>query len=219
MPQRCVLSLAGATGECRVHRAGWRVRKTGPRHPLQKARCLTHVVAFTLYPVGHIPYAREPLLSQFPSRGGDPRASLVGAAVAVCRGEQWVDELIEGEPGPVRRTQKRRIARVAFVTGLNEPAVDSRILGELGLDAVDVHGRLSRRVAALSRLGPGFGAWLRVMGAVDFVGRLGIVGVLPGVARSCLTRPSGARARHHRGPPSGGGLKHESVLDRESDAS
>ena len=34
---------------------------------------------------------------------------------------------------PVRRTQVRRIARVAFVTGLDEPEVDSRILGELGV--------------------------------------------------------------------------------------
>lgn len=216
-PARCLLSLAGEAGECRIRRAGWRERKTGPRHPLQKVRCRTHDVAFTLYPVGHIPYAREPLLSQSWSRSEDPRASLVGAAVAASRGEHWSDELIEDERGPVRRTQARRIARVAFLTGLEEPEVDSRILGELGLGAVDVHGSLSRRVAALTSMGPGLAPWLRVAGAVDLVGHLGIVGVLPGAARSRLTRPSGTRARHYRGPPSGGGRGHESVLDRGSD--
>jgi hypothetical protein len=125
-----------------------------------------------------------------------------------------VEELIEEESGPVRRTQSRRIARVASVTGLDEPLVGSRILGELGLDAVDVRGDLSRRVAALSRLGSGLAPWLRVVGVVDLVGRLGIVGVLPGVARSRMTRPSGTRARYYRGPPFGSGLRHESVLDR-----
>jgi hypothetical protein len=216
MPARCVRGLAGEAGECRVRRAGWRERKTGPRHPLQKMRCCTHGVAFTLYPVGHIPYAREPVLGQSLARSEDPRASLVGAAVSACHGEYWVEELIEDESGPVRRTQVRRIARVAFVTGLDEPEVDSRVLGELGLDAVDVQGSLSRRVAALSNLGPGLAPWLRVAGAVDLAGHLGDVGVLPGVARSRLSRPSGTRARHHRGPPSGGCRRHESVLDRGS---
>jgi hypothetical protein len=216
MPARCLASLAGEGGECRLRRAGWRDRETGPRHPLQKVRCCTHGVALTLYPVGHIPYAREPVLWQSSWGGEDPRASLVSDAVSACRGEHRVEELIEDETGPVRRTQVRRIARVAYVTGLDKPEVDSRILGELGLDAVDVHGSLSRRVAALSRLGPGLGPWLRVLGAMDLVGHLGVVGVLPGVARSRLTRPSGARARHHRGPPFGGGRRHESVLDRGS---
>ena len=217
MPARCLRSLAGEAGECRVRRAGWRERKTGPQHPLQKVRCRTHGVAFTLYPVGHIPYAREPVLCQSSSRSDDPRATLVGAAVAASRGEHWFDELIEDESGPVRRTQMRRIARVAFVAGLDGVEVGSRILGELGLDAVEVHGGLQRRVAALSRLGPGLAPWLRVAGAVDHVGHLGIVGVLPGVARARLTRPSWARARHRRGPPGDGGGRHESVLDRGSD--
>ena len=216
MPDRCEESLAGAAGDCRIHGAGWRHRKTGPRHRLRKARCRAHGVAFTLYPVGHLPYGREPVLSQCPEYEEDPRASLVGAAVAACRGDEWPEELIEDEAGPVRRTQARRIARVACVTGLDEPRVDSWVLAELGLDAIEVQGSLCRRVAALSRLGPGLGPWLRVAGAVDRVGRLGIVGVLPGVVRSRLTRPSGVRARHHRGPPCGGGRGHESVLDRSS---
>ncbi len=216
VPDRCLESLAGKAGRCRIHKTGWRERKTGPCHRLRKARCRTHGVAFTLYPVGHLPYGREAVLGQSAEGGEDPRASLVGAAVAACRGDEWPEELIEEEAGPVRRTQARRIARVAFMTGLDEPRVDSRILDELGLEAIEVQGSLSRRVAALSRLGAGLGPWLRVAGAVDRVGRLGIVGVLPGVVRSRLTRPSGVRARHYRGPPCGGGRGHESVLDRFS---
>ncbi len=219
MPERCLASLAGEPGACRIHGAGWRERKTGPRHRLRKVRCRTHWTAFTLYPTGHIPYGREPVLGQCPEAREDPRASLVGAAVAASRGDLWVEDLIEDEVGPVKRTQARRIARVAFVTGLDDEHVDSRIFGELGLDAVDVHGILSQRVAAMSCLGAGLGPWLRVAGAVDLVGRLGTVGVLPGVARSRLTRPSGVRARHYRGPPSGSDRGHESVLDHPSDSS
>lgn len=212
LPDRCLESLAGAAGECRIHGAGWRDRKTGPCHRLRKVRCRVHGGAFTLYPVGHLPYGRVPVWSQSAADEEDPRSSLVGAAVAACGGQRWPEELIEDERGPVRRTQARRIGRAAFVIGLDGLQVASAVLGELGLDAVEVHGGVSRRVAALRGLGPGLGPWLRALAAVDLVGRLGTVGVLPGVGRSRLTRPRGRRARHHRGPPSAGGRGHESVL-------
>ena len=215
MPDRCLLSLSGSEGECEMGGAGWRERVTGPRHQLRKVRCKTHGRSFTLYPVGHVPYGREPVISQVEGTGADePRASLVGAAVAACRGEHWPDELIFDEQGPVRRTQRRRIARVGQVVGLEQREVDSRVLGELGVGVVQGCGRLGERVAALSALGPGMKAWLRVVGAIDLAGHLGPVGVLAGVARSPLTPARGSRARSLRGPPSPPSRDgHESVLE------
>jgi hypothetical protein len=216
MPDRCLLGLSGADGRCRVRGAGWRERATGPRYPLRKVRCKTHGRSFTLYPVGHVPYGREPVICQVEDLevAEEPRASLVGAAVAQCRGERWPEELIFDDPGPVRRTQGRRIARVGELVGFDGREVDSRVLGELGLGVVQVGGRLSERVAALSALGPGLEPWLRVVGAMDLVRRLGPVGVLAGVVRSPLTSARGSRVRSFRGPPlQPGSNGHESVLE------
>ena len=216
MPDRCLVGLSGSEGECQMGGAGWRDRVTGPQYPLRKVRCRTHGRSFTLYPVGHVPYGREPVICQAERpASADPRASLVGAAIADCRGEHWSDDLIEDERGPVRRTQRRRIAFVGRAVGLDRQDVDSRVLGELGLEVVQTRGRQSERVAALSALGPGLERWLRVVGAIDLVGRLGPVGVLAGVARSPLTPARGIRARSLRGPPSQPGSSgHESVLER-----
>jgi len=215
MPDRCLLSLAGIGGKCRIRGAGRRERSTGPRHPLRKVRCGTHGRSFTLYPVGHVPYGRAPVVCQVDGAEPDePRASLVGAAIADCRGERWSEDLIFDEQGPVRRTQRRRIAFVGRVVGLDRQDVGSRVLGELGLAAMQMRGKLSDRVAALGELGPGLDPWLRIVGAIDLVGRLGPVGVLAGVARSPLTPARGIRARSLRGPPSQpGGRGHESVLE------
>jgi hypothetical protein len=195
--------------------AGWRDRATGPRHRLRKVRCITHGTAFTLYPVGYVPYGREPVICQVEAtKPEDGQASLVGAAVAERRGERWPEELIEDERGPVRRTQRRRIAAVGRFVGLDQPVVGSRLLGELGLDAAQTTGRLTDRVAALSNLGPGLAPWLRVAAAIDLVGRLGPVGVLAGVVRPSLSPARGSRARSLRGPPyQPGGRRHESVLE------
>ena len=216
MPDRCLLSLSGFEGACRIGGAGWRDRTTGPRHRLRKVRCKTHQKAFTLYPVGHVPYGREAMLCQVEGAGSDEtRTSLVGAAIAVCRDEHWPDELIFDEQGPIRRTQRRRIARVSRLVGFDQQEVDSRVLGELGLGVMQSGGGPSERVASLSTLGSGSAAWLRVVGAIDLVGRLGPVGVLVGVARSPLIPARGVRTRFLRGPPSQtGNPGHESVLER-----
>jgi len=154
---------------------------TGPGHALRKVRCRVHGQAFTLYPVGHVPYGREPVVSQAEQGDGDPLSSLVGAAVAASRGGRWPEDLIEGEAGPVGRTQRRRIVALGRLVGLDQPKVDSRVLGELGLDAVQVQGSLTSLAARLGQLGSGLGPWLRVVGAIDVVGRLGPVGVMPAV--------------------------------------
>jgi len=219
MPDRCLKSLSGSEDECRMGGAGWHDRVTGPRHRLRKVRCKTHGRAFTLYPPGHVPYGREPLLSQAEGTDAcDPRSSLVGAAVASCRGEHWPDELIFDEHGPVRRTQRRRIARVSALLGFDRDEIDSRVVSELGLSVMESVGDVAQRVAALSVFRPGLSPWLRLVGAVDLVGQLGPVGVLAGVARSPLTPARSSRARSLRGPPAEISKNlHESVLECDQD--
>jgi hypothetical protein len=57
MPQSCVHAAKGdAACELVVHHR--RERKTGPQIPVTVVQCRTHRRAFTLYPLGHIPYGR-----------------------------------------------------------------------------------------------------------------------------------------------------------------
>lgn len=57
MPQSCVHASKGDSAcELVVHHV--RARKTGPQIPVTVMHCRTHRRAFTLYPLGHIPYGR-----------------------------------------------------------------------------------------------------------------------------------------------------------------
>ena len=62
----------GEPGEaCAIVVHGRRVRKTGPCHPLAVLRCETHERAFTVYPLGFVPYARRQL-REGPAKHGVP---------------------------------------------------------------------------------------------------------------------------------------------------
>lgn len=67
----------------RVHHR--RERKTGPAHPVVVAECLTHGVAFTLYPPGFVPYGRAAIVPV------DDEGELV-------RSGEPSDGMAEGEP-------------------------------------------------------------------------------------------------------------------------
>jgi len=57
MPRSCVYaSMGDATCVLTVHHR--RERKTGPQIPVTVLQCRTHRGAFTLYPLGHVPYGR-----------------------------------------------------------------------------------------------------------------------------------------------------------------
>ena len=94
MPRSC---LHASTGDpaCVLTVHHQRERKTGPQIPVTVVQCQTHGRAFTLYPLGHIPYGRlavapvgldgQVLLATEPqSEGPRPawRATLFGAAFA-----------------------------------------------------------------------------------------------------------------------------------------
>ncbi len=203
MPDRCLLNGEGNAEDCRIGGGFWRARSTGPRHPLRVVRCRTHNVAFTLYPEGYLPYGRMPVLSE-PGEAGesDTKVSLVGAAIAAAEGQHWPEDIIEDERGPVGRTQRRRIKRLGMLVGFDRAQVESEVLGVLGLNAIDVGVEsLAQRVAALSKLGTGSGSWLRLVAAIDYVGLMGSVWVMPKPTCDRLSPSSGALARAMRGPP------------------
>jgi hypothetical protein len=137
---------------------------------------------------------------------------VVSAAAAWCAGQRWEEELVEDDPGPVRRTQWRRINQLARRLGLDSEKVDSHILEILDLSAELNMVKPPGRVAALAGLG--IGAWLRLAGALDFVSLLGPVGIFTGVTNIRLRKARSAWARMQRGPPMEQGGAPESVLDR-----
>ena len=57
MPRACVHAAIGDDA-CVLVVHHVRARKTGPRVPVTVLQCRTHRHAFTLYPLGHIPYGR-----------------------------------------------------------------------------------------------------------------------------------------------------------------
>ena len=202
LPDRC-LNEEGDPEVCRIGGGFWRERSTGPRHRLRVVRCRAHNVAFTLYPEGHLPYGRVPVLSE-PDEAGevDTEARRVGAAIAATEGQHWPEDLIDDEQGPAGRTQRRRIQRLGVLVGFDRIQVESAVLGELGLNAIDVGVKsLAQRVATLSKLGTGIGSWLRLVAAIDHVGRMGSVWVMPKPTCDRLSPSSGALARAMRGPP------------------
>jgi len=57
MPRSCVHAAIGDE-ECTLVVHHRRERKTGPQIPVTVLQCRTHRRAFTLYPLGHVPYGR-----------------------------------------------------------------------------------------------------------------------------------------------------------------
>jgi hypothetical protein len=53
---------AGSAERCRLNKHAWRDRKTGPCVPLRVFYCWSHERYFTVYPMGHVPYSRKPVL-------------------------------------------------------------------------------------------------------------------------------------------------------------
>lgn len=117
-------------------------------------RCSVHLVAFTLYPPGHVPYDQVPVIP-LPRDGScfvaAPAAesavatesrwggSLFDAAIHAAQG-QFGDRFRLGHGGPWRSTRQRHIARTLRLSGLDpglEPAFVSAIEHVLDLDVTD----------------------------------------------------------------------------------
>jgi hypothetical protein len=81
-------------------------------------RCSSHGLAFTVYPAGHVPYGREPLVVLAPDGSevaAKERGGHMAAAADARRGKRWPRE---GAPDAVRTTQRRRVGEAAALLGL-----------------------------------------------------------------------------------------------------
>jgi len=115
---------------CRIHRRGFRPRKTGPKFPVEVLRCEEHELGFTAYPPGHVPYGRtavapvdyagQKLAAADNATEADQlddswESTLFGAAIDASRGVTWG----EGAEGALesRRTQGRRLESAGALLG------------------------------------------------------------------------------------------------------
>jgi hypothetical protein len=131
LPESCLFA-SSESGACRIRRAHLRERKTGPCFPVVVLRCHTHRHAFTLYPLGHMPYGRvafapvssdgELLTSadeEGGSRGGPSwQTTIFLAALQAASGHPWPREA-DGS-GMIWETQLEHLEKSAKLLGLTE---------------------------------------------------------------------------------------------------
>lgn len=136
---------------CRVVVSHHRHPSTDPKHPLLVARCRTHAIAFTVYPPGHVPYARAPLVQLAPDGGqiqrelGTPQAetfrgTLFEAAVDAAAGHPWARPDFD-EQGPWWNTQMRHLDVIERLLGLSPEQPESlreQIATALGVALLDL---------------------------------------------------------------------------------
>lgn len=134
--------LAKGSERCQVLKHGFRHRKTGPEIGLRILHCKRHQRYFTVYPTGHVPYARhslaavdfcgEPIERLQPT---EPDGALFEAASDAATGRSWA-----GKPERGLRTQRRWIERGAQLLGLvSSSPVEEMIRDHLGVDGMDHH--------------------------------------------------------------------------------
>jgi len=126
-------------GACRLGLHHKRSRKTGPCFPLWVMRCRTHQHAFTLYPLGHGPYSRQPLVVCSPD-GERPQqeqgrerfeGSIFDAALDGARGKAWPHSSNENSLSSRFITQVRHLQRVASILGI-DPKSSKKEREEIG---------------------------------------------------------------------------------------
>lgn len=158
--------------KCATTRHVWRSRKTGPEHPLLVVRCRRHGGFFTIYPPGHVPYGRRPLVKLAPD-GSSPNVEQQGAsrflgtcmdaAIDAAEGVAWARDF----PGGTDRwwsTQRRRLRRACLVTGV-DPQLAPVLRGRVA-EALDVDGGLLVGLACEVVVADGYRARGRAVTAV-----------------------------------------------------
>lgn len=145
LPTRCLCADGDEPG-CRIAVHHFRERKTGPAFPVVVLECKVHRQAFTLYPLGHVPYGRvavapvsvdgEPLRPAADGVDPDPgdahraqlrrdgwSSTLFQAALDAACGEPWPRQ---AKTGSCWETQRRHLAEAARIIGIS-PAPPERI--------------------------------------------------------------------------------------------
>lgn len=130
LPHDCPDRPAGGEA-CSVHVNHWRVRKTGPEHPVLVAGCAVHGRAFTIYPPGHVPHGRRALAPVRPD-GVEPAptarcwaGTLFEAAANGAHGRPWAREAPGGSPR-WWSTQGRLLDLALVLTGTH-PDLDQEL--------------------------------------------------------------------------------------------
>ena len=125
---------------CRLGRHAVRERVTGPGFAVVVVRCHAHRQAFTLYPPGYAPYARQPVAPVAPD-GGRQRAdcredqaerfrgTLFEPALDAAQGRAWPREH-EYASDHWWNTQRRLLCLARAVLGLS-PTADSELRHQL----------------------------------------------------------------------------------------
>lgn len=105
-PAEKIMQCPWAKGSepCRMRKHDFRRRKTGPCIPIRIMRCKSHGQYFTVYPLGHMPYHRQPIVAV--DLGGYPVVEREKEGVA-----QWRDSGFRGGSGC--------FGRKALVSGTN----------------------------------------------------------------------------------------------------
>ena len=227
-PSTCPLAEEGARA-CRLSAHSWRVRKTGPPHPLRLFMCAGHDRAFTVYPPGHVPYGRLAIVTLAPDgseavierselvspQEGAP-ATLFQAAEEAALGKAWARSCRGGTDrwwGTQWRHLRRAVRLAGVCPGLPEP-LRERLAETLAVDGLMLH-EFARSLAA----GAGYASRGRAVSAIaDAVGRseqsswrLLEAGCLAGLWRrptyvlveGASPRRSPFRIAGARGPPDG----------------
>jgi hypothetical protein len=144
MPEQCIEGVGGDGVACQVRVHHWRSRKTGPEFSLLVVECQTHGIAFTVYPLGHVPYGRaavvpvdlEGQLLRAAEGAGAWEQTIMGAAQDAAEGRPWPRVGgVPSSPAGSWRTQGRRITQVAEILGLTG-AQASPLVGPLGVSAL-----------------------------------------------------------------------------------
>jgi len=121
---------------CRISINHHRVRKTGPCFPLAVVKCDKHHFCFTLYPPGHVPYGRRPLIANIAVDGSkinnEPidihnsenklasfQGSFFDAALDAGFSKTWPKESFMGSLESRFNTQLRHMDRASRLLGIH----------------------------------------------------------------------------------------------------
>lgn len=121
---------------CKISLNHHRKRKTGPCFPIAVVACDSHHLNFTLYPPGHVPYGREPLVGNIAVDGkmvinkqadehttDDNRTcfqgSLFDAALDAGDSKVWTKEDVDGSMMPRFNTQLMKLDRASRLLGIH----------------------------------------------------------------------------------------------------
>lgn len=186
-PTTCAWASVGPA-PCRIGKKCDRRRKTGPCHPVCVLRCRTHNVCFTLYPPGHVPHGRQPVVAVSldgreaagvaEARDTDPPVTVEGtlleAAWEAGHGRIWTREYESVDAqGKWLGTQLRHVEQATRLVGVALEVGESAQVARaesLGVDALRLREgqSMSQRRADLRGRGQ---AVVHVLKAVLAAGR------------------------------------------------